>query len=193
VRFPSGRHERHRIARTNHLRKVVQDQVTVTAARFSTLDRNYRSTLTVLAADNGVIGLAKERFTKNLWTERSSAEKPQLVSVRHDADRARFIVERTTRRPDGDGLWTEQLEMLRCRRAVARLAERSTLPFARLVQMGTGPKKSAPIVRARRFRPNAETDACAPITFYPTIDVRPDKPMFHSRNSLFIQYLSPII
>ncbi|MGH6808682.1 MAG: ATP-dependent helicase, partial [Ensifer adhaerens] len=33
-----------------------------------TLDRNYRSTQTILAAANGVIDLARERFTKNLWT-----------------------------------------------------------------------------------------------------------------------------
>src|SRR3954452_11026376 len=37
-------------------------------ASIITLDRNYRSTQTILAAANGVIGLAKERFTKNLWT-----------------------------------------------------------------------------------------------------------------------------
>ena len=30
------------------------------------LDRNYRSTQPILAVANGVIGLAKERFTKNL-------------------------------------------------------------------------------------------------------------------------------
>src|SRR5467141_3777258 len=39
-----------------------------------TLDRNYRSTQPILAAANGVIELASERFTKNLWTERVSAE-----------------------------------------------------------------------------------------------------------------------
>jgi DNA helicase-2/ATP-dependent DNA helicase PcrA len=38
-----------------------------------TLDRNYRSTTTILAAANGVIDLARERFTKNLWTDRQSA------------------------------------------------------------------------------------------------------------------------
>jgi DNA helicase-2/ATP-dependent DNA helicase PcrA len=43
-----------------------------------TLDRNYRSTQPILAAANGVIALARERFTKNLWTERSSAQKPRL-------------------------------------------------------------------------------------------------------------------
>src|SRR5258705_4024331 len=63
-------------------------------ASIITLDRNYRSTQTILAAANGVIGLARERFTKNLWTERTSAAKPQLVSVRDEADQAGFIVER---------------------------------------------------------------------------------------------------
>ena len=59
-----------------------------------TLDRNYRSTQPILAAANGVIGLAAERFTKNLWTDRDSGERPQLVSVRDEADQARYIVER---------------------------------------------------------------------------------------------------
>ena len=40
-------------------------------AEVVTLDRNYRSTQPVLSAANGVIGLAKERFTKNLWTEQN--------------------------------------------------------------------------------------------------------------------------
>ena len=39
-------------------------------AEIITLDRNYRSTQAILSAANGVIGLAAERFTKNLWTER---------------------------------------------------------------------------------------------------------------------------
>src|SRR6185312_13052285 len=55
-----------------------------------TLERNYRSTQPILSAANGVISLAKERFTKNLWTDRASAQKPQLVTVRDEADQARF-------------------------------------------------------------------------------------------------------
>src|ERR1700750_480643 len=37
------------------------------AADIITLERNYRSTQPILAAANGVIELATERFTKNLW------------------------------------------------------------------------------------------------------------------------------
>ena len=63
------------------------------SADIITLDRNYRSTQPILAAANGVIDLARERFTKNLWTERTSAERPQLVTVRDETDQARYIVE----------------------------------------------------------------------------------------------------
>jgi DNA helicase-2/ATP-dependent DNA helicase PcrA len=53
-------------------------------AEIITLDRNYRSTQPILAAANGVIDLANERFTKNLWTDRTAAERPQLVGVRDE-------------------------------------------------------------------------------------------------------------
>ena len=39
-------------------------------AAIVTLDRNYRSTVPILDAANAVIALAKERFTKNLWSDR---------------------------------------------------------------------------------------------------------------------------
>jgi len=55
------------------------------------LERNYRSTETILAAANKVIGEASERFTKNLWTERRSSHKPQLVSVRDEAEQANYV------------------------------------------------------------------------------------------------------
>jgi DNA helicase II / ATP-dependent DNA helicase PcrA len=60
-------------------------------AAIITLERNYRSTQPILAAANAVIGLAKERFTKNLWSERASADRPQLVNVSDEAEQARYI------------------------------------------------------------------------------------------------------
>jgi DNA helicase-2/ATP-dependent DNA helicase PcrA len=62
-------------------------------AEIVTLDRNYRSSQPILAAANAVIELASERFTKNLWTDRTSAERPQLVAVRDETDQARYVVE----------------------------------------------------------------------------------------------------
>ncbi|HYA05897.1 MAG TPA: ATP-dependent helicase, partial [Xanthobacteraceae bacterium] len=61
-------------------------------AEVVTLAQNYRSTQPILAAANGVIGLAAERFAKNLWSERASAERPRLVTVRDEADQALYVV-----------------------------------------------------------------------------------------------------
>ena len=74
-------------------------------ARVITLDRNYRSTQPILSAANGVIELAAERFTKNLWTDRASAELPYLVAVRDEGDQARYVVERIlAQREEGTAL-----------------------------------------------------------------------------------------
>jgi DNA helicase-2/ATP-dependent DNA helicase PcrA len=62
------------------------------AATMVTLEQNYRSTQPILSAANAVIGLAAERFTKNLRSNRGSGEKPALVSVLDDAGQADFVV-----------------------------------------------------------------------------------------------------
>ena len=63
-------------------------------AQIITLERNYRSTQPILAAANAVIALASERHNKTLRSDRSSAERPQLLSVRDEADQARYVAER---------------------------------------------------------------------------------------------------
>jgi len=63
-------------------------------ARVLTLERNYRSTRPILDAANAVIALARERHTKNLWTDRGCAIKPKLVAVRDEADQARYVADR---------------------------------------------------------------------------------------------------
>jgi DNA helicase-2/ATP-dependent DNA helicase PcrA len=63
-------------------------------AEIITLERNYRSTQPILAAANAVIDLASERFTKNLWSDRASAERPHLVNVADDVAQAGYVVER---------------------------------------------------------------------------------------------------
>jgi DNA helicase II / ATP-dependent DNA helicase PcrA len=62
-------------------------------AKQITLERNYRSSGPILAASNAVIELASERYTKNLWTDKASAQRPRLVTVADEADQARYIVE----------------------------------------------------------------------------------------------------
>jgi DNA helicase-2/ATP-dependent DNA helicase PcrA len=63
-------------------------------ARVLMLERNYRSTRPILDAANAVIALARERYAKNLWTDRAAGAKPRLVSVRDRAEQARYVAER---------------------------------------------------------------------------------------------------
>ena len=62
-------------------------------AAIVTLEQNYRSTQPILAASNAVIGLARERFTKTLRSQRTAGEKPALVSVLDDVGQANFVAE----------------------------------------------------------------------------------------------------
>jgi DNA helicase-2/ATP-dependent DNA helicase PcrA len=71
------------------------------AAEIITLDRNYRSTQPILEAANAVIELASERFTKNLWSSRISAERPQLVNVADDFNQSSYVVERILENREG--------------------------------------------------------------------------------------------
>ncbi len=64
------------------------------AARVVTLEQNYRSTQPVLQACNAVIGLARERFTKNLFSQRPSAQKPWLVTAEDEMAQVDYVIER---------------------------------------------------------------------------------------------------
>ena len=58
-----------------------------------TLDVNYRSAQAILDASNAVMAHAAERFTKDLRGVRGAGERPRLVTVKDEADQARFIAE----------------------------------------------------------------------------------------------------
>ncbi|HSD37561.1 MAG TPA: ATP-dependent helicase [Rhodocyclaceae bacterium] len=70
-----------------------------------TLERNYRSTPGILDASNAVIGMARERYSKNLWTEKPAAGSPLLVTVRDETDQAHYVVSQILeRREEGTPL-----------------------------------------------------------------------------------------
>jgi DNA helicase-2/ATP-dependent DNA helicase PcrA len=115
-------------------------------ANIITLDRNYRSTQTILAAANGVIDLAKERFTKNLWTDRTSGAKPQLVTVRDEADQARCIVEHIMENRGSGTLLKQQAVLF-------RTSSHSGSLEVELTRHKTAPRKSArALVQSTFFR-----------------------------------------
>jgi DNA helicase-2/ATP-dependent DNA helicase PcrA len=103
-------------------------------AEIVTLDRNYRSAQPIPAAANGVISLAKERFTKHLWTERLSSKKPQLVTLRDEADQARYVVEQVLTNREQGMLLKQQAVIFRTSSHSAALElelTRRNIPFVK--------------------------------------------------------------
>ncbi|MCX9154775.1 ATP-dependent helicase [Niveibacterium sp. 24ML] len=99
-----------------------------------TLERNYRSTQPILAASNAVIGLAAERFTKNLWSERKATQRPQIVTVRDDADQARYVVAQVLARREEGVRLKKQAVLFRAAHHSAPLEielTRSNVPFVK--------------------------------------------------------------
>ncbi len=67
-----------------------------------TLEQNYRSVMPILEASNAVMGYARHRYTKNLWSERVSSQKPVLVTCIDEVAQAQFVAEQIlTRREEG--------------------------------------------------------------------------------------------
>jgi DNA helicase-2/ATP-dependent DNA helicase PcrA len=81
-------------------------------ARVVTLARNYRSTQPILDASNAVIGQAAERFTKNLWSDRSG-EQPLLVTVEDEMAQANWVADQVLARREGGLLLKRQAVLFR--------------------------------------------------------------------------------
>jgi len=104
------------------------------AARQITLARNYRSTQPILEAANAVIAQAKERFCKDLWSERASAQRPLLVSVRDEVDQATYVADRVLERRESGTRLTSQAVLFRSSSHSVRLEielTRRNIPFVK--------------------------------------------------------------
>src|SRR5262245_55518672 len=62
-------------------------------AEIVTLEQNYRSSQPILDACNKIISFAKERYTKDLWSDRRSKQKPFLTTVADEAAQARLVAQ----------------------------------------------------------------------------------------------------
>ena len=63
-------------------------------ARTIRLERNYRSTSTILETANAVIAHNRGRLGKNLWTKGNQGEPIRLYNAFNEVDEARFVVRR---------------------------------------------------------------------------------------------------
>jgi ATP-dependent DNA helicase UvrD/PcrA len=63
-------------------------------AEIVTLERNYRSTQPILDVSNAVIALARRRYSKNLWTDRTGLERPSLTTCRDETEQSNLVCDR---------------------------------------------------------------------------------------------------
>ena len=77
-----------------NFRNILEFPKQFPGASVVTLEQNYRSTKPILDVTNTLISRAEERFTKELWTERTGGEQPWLVSARDEQQQTRFVVDR---------------------------------------------------------------------------------------------------
>jgi len=57
-----------------------------------TLEQNYRSRQPILDATNHVIALAKERYTKNLWSTRDGGQRPLLITCEREEEQTDYVL-----------------------------------------------------------------------------------------------------
>ncbi len=72
-------------------------------ARVVKLERNYRSTKTILTAANQLILKNRHRHDKNLWTENPEGEKLNYYEARDERDEARYVVSQIESEVSGSG------------------------------------------------------------------------------------------
>jgi DNA helicase II / ATP-dependent DNA helicase PcrA len=77
-----------------HFRNILDFPKQFAGATVVALEQNYRSTQPILSVTNTLISRAAERFTKNLWTERTGGETPWLVAARDEQQQTQFVVDR---------------------------------------------------------------------------------------------------
>ncbi len=102
-------------------------------ARVLTLTRNYRSTQPILDASNAVISLAAERFTKNLWSDKTG-ERPQLVTVPDEMSQARWVADQVLQQREGGLALKRQAVLFRAGHHSAALElelTRRNIPFVK--------------------------------------------------------------
>lgn len=101
-------------------------------SRIVTLEKNYRSTQPILAASNAVMSQAKERYTKNLYSDRASNQKPILHTCRDDDEQSQVVCTRILEQFENGTALKKQAVLFRSSHHSARLEvelKRRNVPF----------------------------------------------------------------
>ena len=103
-------------------------------ARIVTLERNYRSTQPILEASNAVIALAAQRFSKTLWSDAASPQRPSLVTVHDESAQAAWVADQVLRHREAGIALKSQAALFRTSHHSAALElelTRRNVPFVK--------------------------------------------------------------
>ncbi|MBC7602141.1 MAG: ATP-dependent helicase, partial [Ramlibacter sp.] len=103
-------------------------------ARIVTLERTSRSTQPILGASHAVIEQARERHAKNLWTEKPSTHRAQLVLVPDEAMQAKWVADQALRQAEAGSTLKSQAVLFRTSTHSAALElelARRNIPFVK--------------------------------------------------------------
>ena len=103
-------------------------------ARIVTLARNYRSTQPILDASNAVIALAAQRFSKRLWSDSPSSQRPSLVTVADESAQAEWVADQVLRHREAGVALKSQAALFRTSHHSAALElelTRRNIPFVK--------------------------------------------------------------
>lgn len=92
------------------------------------LERNYRSTNTILAAANAVIAHNQQRLGKNLWTEENAGELVTIYPAMNEYDEARYVCE-TIQQRHQEGARYEDCAILYRTNALSRVFEEILIQY----------------------------------------------------------------
>jgi DNA helicase-2/ATP-dependent DNA helicase PcrA len=103
-------------------------------AHIITLEQNYRSVQPILYACNKVMEFAQERYTKNLFSERQSQQKPYLTTVADEAAQARYVAKQILKAREAGVPFKEQAVLVRAGHHSAQLElelDRRKIPYVK--------------------------------------------------------------
>jgi DNA helicase-2/ATP-dependent DNA helicase PcrA len=83
------------------------------AAEVVALEQNYRSTQPVLDASNALLANSERQYRKQLWSQRSSGQKPFYVNVEDDAEQAVYVATRVLEARERGVLLKRQAVLMR--------------------------------------------------------------------------------
>lgn len=77
-----------------NFRNIIDFPKRFPATRMVSLEENYRSNQPVLTLTNTIIERAREKFTKNLFSQKKGGSRPVMVNAEDEYSQSRFIVDR---------------------------------------------------------------------------------------------------